>query len=199
MCALFHNKLRGRISSGAIYFWPWRREMSLPPRISLTPMTGTTRFAPLVALGFFVREQDLLAPLHSRLEFGATHTLYPTAALVEIGVSILAGCRSVSQINRQIRPDLILAQAWGRPCFAEQSTVARVLDECQAAQVEQLREGVQTIYRWIGQGPHHDWARELVVDIDLTGLLAGRQAEGSCPGYFSGKKGPTDGSCVGWV
>ena len=174
--------------------------MSVSPHFSLTPMTGTTRFGPLVALGFYVRDQDLLAPLISRLEFGpATHTQYPTEALLEVWVSILAGCRSISQINTHLRPDLTLAQAWGRSCFAEQSTVARVLDGCQDEQVGQLREGVQVLYRWLGQGPHHDWPRELVVDIDLTGLLAGRQAQGSCPGYFSGKKGPGAGNCVGWA
>jgi hypothetical protein len=172
--------------------------MSFSPRISVTPMTGTTRFAPLVVLGFFVREYDLLSPLYSRLEFASTmHTEYPTAALIELGVSILAGCRSVSQINTEIRPDVVLAQAWGRPGFAEQSTVARVLDGCQGEQVGQLREGVDTLYRWMGQAPHHAWARsDLVIDIDLTGLLAGRQAEGSCRGYFSEKKGPMGGNSV---
>jgi hypothetical protein len=166
--------------------------MSAPPRICLAPMKGTTQFAPLVAIGFFMREFDLLAPIQSRLVFEqATHTQYPVEALLDVWVSMLAGCRSVWQINTKIRPDLSLAQAWGRPCFADQSTVARVLDVCQPEQVEQLREGVSSLYRWLGQAPQHDWAHsDLLLDIDLTGLPAGRQAEGSTKGYFSGKKGP---------
>lgn len=165
--------------------------MSAPPRICLAPMDGTTQFAPLVAIGFFMRAYDLLAPIQSRLAFGqATHTQYPVEALLDLWVSILAGCRSVWQINTKIRPDLALAQAWGRPRFAEQSTIARVLDVCQPEQVEQLREGVTSLYRWTGQAAQHDWASsELLIDIDLTGLPAGRQAEGSTKGYFSGKKG----------
>lgn len=170
-----------------------------PPRISLASLEGITRFAPLVALGFFVREYDLLSPITSRLAFTqATHTEYPTEALVEVWVSMLAGCRSIWQINTKIRPDLVLAQAWGREQFADQSTVARVLDVCQPEQVAQVRQGVESIYRWTGQAPHHRWtAGELLIDIDLTSLPAGRKAEGSTQGYFSGKKGHAAGSCVG--
>ena len=169
------------------------------PRISLTSLAGMSQFAPLVALGFFVREYDLFSPITSRLAFTlATHTEYPKEALLEVWVSMLAGCRSIWQINTKIRPDLVLAQAWGREQFAEQSTVARILDGCQPEQVEQLRQGIESIYRWIGQAPQHQWAAgELLVDIDLTGLPAGRKAEGSSPGYFSGKKGHAAGSYVG--
>jgi len=172
--------------------------MSAPPRICLAAMEGTTQFAPLVAIGFFMREFDLLAPIQSRLVFGqATHTQYPVEALLDLWVSMLAGCRSVWQINTKIRPDLALAQAWGRACFAEQSTIARVLDVCQVEQVEQLRQGVNTLYRWWGQTPQHDWANsDLLIDIDLTGLPAGDQAEGSTKGYFSGKKGYMAGNCA---
>jgi len=166
--------------------------MSVPPRICLAPMKGTTQFAPLVAIGFFMREFDLLAPIYSRLVFEqATHTQYPVEALLDLWVSILAGCHSVWQINTKIRPDLTLAQAWGRSRFADQSTIARVLDVCQPEQVEQLGQGINALYRWWGQAPHHNWgsAAELLLDIDLTGLPAGRQAQGSTRGYFSGKKG----------
>ena len=170
-----------------------------PPRISLASLEGMTQFAPLATLGFFVREHNLFSPITSRLVFSqATHTEYPIEALIEVWLSMLAGCRSIWQINTKIRPDLMLAQSWGREQFAEQSTVARVLDVCQAEQVAQLRQGVESIYRWLGQAPHHRWAAdELLIDIDLTGLPAGRQAEGSTPGYFSQKKGHGDGSYVG--
>ena len=175
--------------------------MPVPPRISLIPMRGTTRFAPLAAFGFFVREYDLFSPLYSRLKFTQpTHTEHPVEALSDLWVSILAGCRSVSQINTKIRPDLTLAQAWGRPCFAEQSTVARVLNVCQAEQVDQLRAAVNAIYQWVGQAPRHVGSRSpLLVDIDLTGLPAGRRAEGSTKGYFCGKKGGEDANCAASV
>lgn len=172
--------------------------MSTMPRIVLVPLEQTTLFAPLLALGFRIREQDLLAPVFSRLAFEQpTHTVHPEAAMLDAWVSILAGCRSISNINTKIRPDRLLAQAWGRPCFYEQSTVARVLDACHVAQVGELRAGIEAVYRWIGQAPRHRWSDgDLTIDVDLTGLLAGRQAEGSTKGYFSGKKGGVDASCA---
>jgi hypothetical protein len=166
--------------------------MTARPRIVLAPLEDMTPFAPLVALGFWIREQDLLAPVFSRLRFEQpTHIRHPEEALLDLWVSMLAGCRSVSHVNTRIRPDLVLAQAWGRRCFHEQSTLARVLDDCHPEQVAQLRAGVDAVYQWIGQAPHHARsAGPLTIDIDLTGLPAGRQAEGSTKGDFSGKKGP---------
>jgi hypothetical protein len=167
--------------------------MSDAPQFGLKKLDHYTQYAPLVALGFYVRETDLLSPLLSRLQFPShLHTQDPAAAVVDIWVSILAGCRSISQVNTKIRPDLVLAQAWGRPCFCEQSTLARVLDACRSEQVQQLRAGVTGVYRWLGRAPYHPWGSPdpLLVDIDLTGLPAGRQAEGSTRGYFSEKKGP---------
>ena len=90
--------------------------MTIKPQITLTSMEQTSLFAPLVALGFYVREQDLLAPIWSRLDFTQpTHTEKPGEALGDVWVSLLAGCRSISQVNTRIRPDRML----GRDCFAE--------------------------------------------------------------------------------
>lgn len=173
--------------------------MTHPPRILCSSMRGVTQFAPLVALGFYVRAMDLFSPLWTRLRFEqSTHTVYPREALLEVWVSILAGCRSIKQVNSKIRPDLVLAQAWGRAQFAEQSTLARVLDACQAEQVQQFRQGSQAIYRWIGTAPAHDWRQALIIDIDLTHLPSGRKTQGATKSYASGKKGALGGSFAGW-
>lgn len=65
--------------------------------------------------------------------------------------------------------------------------------------VEQLRTAINTIYVREGQAMHHDYASKglLMLDIDLTGLPASKQAEGSCKGYFSGKTGGADGNWHG--
>jgi len=170
--------------------------MTAKPHIVLAPLENMTLFAPLVAPGFWTRERDLWAPIYSRLRFTKrTHIKHPAHALLDLWVSMYAGCRSVSHVNTRIRPDQVLTRSWGRPWFHEQSTLARVLDECQSEQVEQVRAGVNAIYRWIGQAPHHAWSVEpLTLDIDLTGLPAGRQAEGSPTGYFSEKRGPEAGT-----
>jgi hypothetical protein len=72
-----------------------------------------------------------------------------------------------------------------------------VLDACGEEQVQQLRAGVNAVYRWIGRAPQGSWSSlPLMIDIDLTGLPAGRTAEGSTKGYFSEKKGHADANCV---
>ena len=165
--------------------------MNIIPRITTVRMKETTQYAPLCVLGAHIRHQDILSPILSRMEFPERmHIKEPWHAILDLWISILAGCRSVSQVNTKIRPDHLLAKAWGRDCFHEQSTLARVLDACSVEQVMQLRTGVEAISRWIGQAGQHPWhEKALMVDIDLTGMPAGRKAEGSTKGYFSGKRG----------
>ncbi len=102
----------------------------------------------------------------------------------------------MSQINTVIRPDLVLAQAWMQACFAEQSTVARILDQFQAEQIEQLRSGIESLSAWIGRAAHHDWQERLLIDIDLTPLPVSKHAEGSAKGYFSEKRGAMGDNCA---
>jgi len=164
--------------------------MKSVPNIGVANLEKMSQFAPLIAIGNFVRSQELLSPVYSRIVFTQpSHTEKPVQALVDLWVSILAGCRSVRHINTRTRPDLALAHSWGREQFAEQSTVARVLDCCQAEQVAQLRTAVNRLFDWLGQTPQHAWHEPLMVDIDLTPLPAGRQAVGSTKGYFPQKGG----------
>lgn len=115
--------------------------------------------------------------------------------LVEIWLSMLANCRSLVQVNTKLRPETTLAHSWGRKHgFAEQSTMARVLDAMQPKQVEQVRQAVVRISRQIGASQQHDWLRPLLVDIDLTAMPASARAEGSSKGYFH-EKGGAVASC----
>jgi len=160
------------------------------PRFTLAPMEHSTCFGPLVALGFFMREHDLWAPIRHRVHFDRpTHCLNPVNAIYDLWVGILAGCEVVSQVNTTIRADPLLARAWGREQFHEQSTIARVLDACTSLQVRQMREANEAILHWLGQAHRHDFSRSLLrVDIDLSGLPASKRAEGSRKGYFSGRR-----------
>jgi hypothetical protein len=104
-------------------------------------------------------------------------------------VGLLGGCEVVSQINTTIRTDPLLARAWGRVQFHEQSTIARVLDACGPNQVAQMRAASDSLLIWLGQTPYHDFGQgPLRVDIDLTGLPTSKRAEGSTKGYFSGRR-----------
>ncbi len=167
----------------------------MSPRFTTAPIDSTA-YAPLVALGFWLRQLDLWAPIRSRVQFiQPTHTSDPVSALLDLAVGILAGCQVVAQVNTTIRSDPLLAQAWGRVAFAEQSTIARVLDACQPSQVAQWRQANEATLRRLGQIYTHaftqDWLR---LDVDLTALQASAAAEGSEKGYFPGKKTQPVGS-----
>jgi hypothetical protein len=170
------------------------------PKVSLSKQKGSTQYGPLVALGDFVRTTALLEPLTSRVEFsGRRSRRNPADTLVDLWLSMLTACESVAQINTKLRPDTTLARSWGRACAsAEQSTVARVLDEMGTEQVAQVRQGVTCISRWIGASQRHDWSRPLMIDIDLTELPASARAEGSTKGYFQ-EKGGADANCAASV
>jgi hypothetical protein len=168
------------------------------PYITTAPI-ATSSYAPLVALGFWLRHYDLFSPIRSRVQFThPTHTTDPVAALLDLLVGLLAGCEVVAQVNTTIRSDRLLAQAWGRDQFVEQSTIARVLDACGPTQLAQWRQANDATLRWIGQVYRHpfllDWLR---LDIDLTALRASAHAEGSQKGYFPGKKTPPDANWDG--
>lgn len=55
------------------------------PRFTVAASDTMTHYDPLVALGFYVRQHDLLTPWRSRLQFAApTHCAVPTEALFDV-------------------------------------------------------------------------------------------------------------------
>ena len=137
-----------------------------------------------------MQQRDFFAPLWEHVQLGGkTIDQAPHQKLLDVVVSMLADCSSLKQINTRLRPDTTLAAAWGRDVFADQSTISRTLDAFTPATVAQLRTAVERLYVREGRALHHPFDQELLfLDIDLTGLPAGRHAEASTKGYFSGKK-----------
>jgi hypothetical protein len=160
------------------------------PLLGLCHMKGNTSFAPLAALGYYLRERDFFAPIRQEVKLEMKTVEHePQAKLIDCLVSILAGCRSIGQVNLRLRPDAALAAAWGRRQFAEQSTLWETLDAFTGENVEQLRAALTTIYRREAKALRHLASPQgLTVDFDLSGLPASPRAEGSTKGYFSGKK-----------
>lgn len=158
--------------------------------VSLADMPNETSFAPLAVLGYCLTRTGFLTPIWSELELPlktVEHT--PCDKLLDLLVSILAGCRAISQVNTLLRPDAALASAWQRTCFADQSTLARTLDIFAPAQVAQLRRGSEALFCRESHVLNHDFGKEwLWLDIDLTPLPISKHAEGSTKGKF-GRKG----------
>ena len=169
------------------------------PIIELIAMPEDTSFAPLGVLGYCLTRTDFLQPVLApvQLPLKAVHHT-PADKLLDVLVSILAGCRAITQVNTRLRPDLALARAWGRARFAEQSTLARTLDHFTDAQLTQLRQGSEMLFRRESQTFQHrftdDW---LWLDIDLTPLPVSKHAEGSTKGKISAKKTVTGGNSRG--
>lgn len=167
-------------------------------RIGLCHRAENCAFVPLAALGYCLTGCDVFAPLsgvHLPLKT-VDHT--PQQKLQDLLVSILAGCQCIQQIETRLRPEQALARAWRRQRFASQSSIADTLNAFTPETVGQLRGALTQISRRYGQTWHHDFTTDwLWLDIDLTGLLASRHAEGSEKGYFAGKKTNGDARSVG--
>jgi hypothetical protein len=161
----------------------------LPTNIQLVEMSSETYFAPLGVLGYCLTRTQFLAPVWADLVLPLKIVDHrPEDKLLDLLVSILAGCRAVVQVNTRLRPDIALARAWGREGFADHSTLTRTLDAFSAIQIAQLRQGSEALFRRESRVWRHDFEREqLWLDIDLTPLPISKHAEGSTKGKMNKK------------
>lgn len=158
-------------------------------RVGLCHRADNCAFVPSAAVGYCLTRRDFFGSLSGINLPMKTIDHTPQQKLQDLLVSILAGCQCLSQIDTKLRPEQALARAWQRKQFASQSTIADTLNAFTAETVDQLRVALTQIYRRHGHALQHDFTTGwLWLDIDLTGLLASRQAEGSEKGYFAGKK-----------
>ncbi|MCL4872402.1 MAG: transposase [Anaerolineae bacterium] len=116
-----------------------------------------------------------------------THT--PLQKLQDAFINIMAGGEGIVELNQRVKPDASLSTAFGRQSCADQSGVSTTLNACQAENVVQMRQAMAAIYRRYGAGYGHDYGRRRqLLDIDLSGMPAGCQGEGSEKGYFAKQK-----------
>lgn len=109
----------------------------------------------------------------------------PVDKLLDCLISMLAGGRGLVEVNSRVRPDVAVQRAFGRSRCAEQSTISDTLDACTSENVTQMRQALNVILQQHGQVCRHDYAAQPnVLDVDMTGMPAGRQGEGVEKGYF---------------
>ena len=114
----------------------------MPIDVRLAEMSEETSYAPLGVMGYCLSRSGFLSPVFADLKIPLKKVNHSVSEkLTDILVSILTGCRSVSQVNTRMRPDLALAKAWGRDRFGEQSTLTRTLDAFTDENIAQLRQG----------------------------------------------------------
>jgi hypothetical protein len=150
--------------------------------------TVNTQYAPLALLSALYQQNKTLELL-KRVQVSMKSVRYtPFDKFRQVWLSILSGCKYISEINTLLRPDTTLAQVWGQAIFTDQSNVARTLDRLTLTNIDQLRGAVTDIWRSHSLTLNHDWRGYLWLDFDLSGLPCGKQGEASTKGYFSGKK-----------
>jgi hypothetical protein len=113
----------------------------------------------------------------------------PLEKLEDAFINIMAGGHGLVEVNNRVRPDAALSQAFGRSRCAEQSTISDTLNACTEENVAQMRNALHLIYQRYGQGYAHHYGKDWqVLDVDMSGMPAGRQGEGVEKGYFAKQK-----------
>jgi hypothetical protein len=104
-------------------------------------------------------------------------------------LSILSGARTLVELNKQLRSEPMVYNAFGLDGCAEQSVVQQTLDHCTATTVTQTEAALTEIYRQFSRGYHHNYTQKLqLLDLDFTGLPCGPKAALATKGYFAHKR-----------
>ena len=153
-----------------------------------------TQYAPLAALSVHYQQNLRLKSLESVQIPMKERDFSSSDKLIQVLLSILAGCETLSEVNIRLRPEIGLAKVWQWDRFADQSSLSRTLDALTLMNIDQLRGATTHIWSAHCLTRHHDWRGYLWLDFDLSGLPCGKRAEKSQKGYFSGKKTSRDAS-----
>jgi len=155
--------------------------------------TQYTKFsgrASLAGIGFWMRYVKIWAVVEEQVEIKQKtmhHT--PLDKLLDALINILGGGQGMCEVNTRVKPDKGLQQAFGRTDCADQSTISTTLNRCTSETVSQLRAALNQIYQTYSQGYGHNYEVSYqLLDVDMTGMPAGRQGEGVSKGYFAGQK-----------
>jgi hypothetical protein len=162
--------------------------------IGFTDELTNSQYAPLAALCAHYQRNQVFEPL-AGVKIPMRERDFSSAdKLIQILLSILTGCMTLSEVNGRLKSEARLATVWGWPRFADQSSLSRTLDALTLKNIEQLRVSSTAIWRTRSQIQEHDWRSYLWLDFDLSGLPCSPRAQESLRGYFSDKKTPPGGN-----
>lgn len=152
--------------------------------------TGFSAHASLATIGLWMQEHDIWQEVERHVTIQQKTIKHkPHEKLKDAFINILAGGQGIVEVNQRVRTDQALQMAFGRRACAEQSVISETLNACTETNAKQIEEVVRKVYQQYSKGYRHAYEEtHFLLDVDLTGLLAGRQAEGSSKGYFSGTK-----------
>jgi len=153
---------------------------------STTIIEHSSPCASLAAIGTQIQQLDLFAPIRQTVQIAQKTVKYtPADKLYDCFITILAGAHGIVEVNTRLRADVALQRAFGRSGCAEQSVVQQTLDHATPANVTQMAQALESIYRQQSQGYRHDYAAAWqVLDVDMSGLPCGKKAAFATKGYF---------------
>ena len=157
-------------------------------------LTAHSEHAPLAALAPVIAEKEIFSPIHRHIEIPQKTVDYrPTDKLVFVVLGILAGAETVYDINHTLRVDEPLLRAFCSDKCADQSVIQQTLCASVAENVVQFEDALEQIWtqhnRCVALLKDATRAQKIVtIDIDLSGMPASKNAEGSTKGYFAGKR-----------
>ncbi len=160
--------------------------------IGFTDEMTNTQYAPLAVLSAHYKTNQLLELLKQVPIPMKRRVFSPGDKLIQVLLSILAGCGPMYESNQRLKPERGLASIWGWRAFSDQSNLSRLLDGLSLKQIALLQETAGLIRRKLSGISAHDWRSFLWLDFDLSGLPCSKRAEASQKGYFSGKKTAAD-------
>jgi len=157
-------------------------------------MSQSSRFSPrasLIALGNYLENTVIWQLIEQEVTIKQKVLKHkPTDKLKDAWISMLAGAQSLVELNTLVRPDKALQQAFGRDDCADQSTVSETLNACDEQTVKQMQVANKHVYQRYGKGYGHHYGKQMqILDVDMSGLICGAQAEGAEKGYFPNQKG----------
>lgn len=152
--------------------------------------TGFSAHASLATIGLWMKDRNIWQMVEQEVKIKQKVIKHqPHEKLKDVLINILAGGQGIVEVNKRVRTDKALQMVFGRNACAEQSVISETLNACTEANADQLEIVLQKVYQQFSKGYQHNYEKDyLLLDVDLTGLLAGRQAEGASKGYFSGAK-----------
>ena len=152
--------------------------------------TGYSAHASLVLIAEWTNSNRLWEELTARVHIHQKTIKHsPNDKMKDLLINIWAGGERISSINNVLRTDEGLQRLFGRDSCAEQSTVSETLNAVSAENIVEMQGLIEQVYREHSLCYQHDYKKNwLLLDVDLTGMIAGKTAEGSEKGYFSGER-----------
>ncbi|MBT9162361.1 MAG: hypothetical protein DDT27_00919 [Dehalococcoidia bacterium] len=147
----------------------------------------------LVPTGHYAQDIGLIDLFKERLKIDMKtvhHT--PVEKVIELFVSMIAGCPDVKTVNNRLVPDRLAAAAWCQKQFADQSQVSEVVHRITPENLLQLEEISHTLFSQRSLARRHPVNEWLIVDVDMTGLPVSptsRTYEGAAFGFMQKDKG----------